>query len=210
MSRDKLYSSDIPKGSIVVVVDDAAYSGRQLYETAIRNITFKEIRIFLAVPYMSKTTQNWFSSKRNVIIPPSVKTFHNLQTYFGDSKDTSDDCDFKFCDEICARHGLYFDFKLPDNISVFEESLAYGTTLEEFQTAYFDNGNGGRHSAPKTEPVYIGTDALCLIDGCKDTYGDEALMGYYSGGFNKMCPVSFYKDIYWTFRGDAPVWRSLL
>lgn len=166
----------IPEDSIIVVADDASYSGAQMYDLITDII---DVRVFLAVPYVSETARIMLSTL-NVIVPPSSETFHTLMTYLGDR--TEQDIN-EMCRYISGKHGLYFDFKLPDTVSVLTEILAYGFTLDQMLLSRKCGGIRKLQSDEKS---------LCLIEGCEAAYNTYDNLG--------LCPTPFYKSIKYVFK----------
>lgn len=188
------FGMDIPENSIVVIVDDASYSGVQIYNTAIDVGIYNKKKVFLAIPYISEKARRRLKHD-NVVIPTTSKTFHTLQTYLGDrAEDVVRECTF-----IEDKHGLYFDFKLPDYVSIFTATLSYGFTLDQISKTEDCGGNN----------LWKTNNNLCLIDGCEAVYSLRfpTTDRLYLSDYVYTCPNSFYKEIMWTFRGhDLASW----
>lgn len=189
-----------PPGSLIVIVDDASYSGTQLYEF-MRYTRRPDVPIFFAVPYISVTARVLLKSTYyDVIIPEISEPFHTLQTYLEDSKIDIDVT--KMCKVIKNRHGLYFDFKLPDTLSDLSPILAYGFTIDQI----LDTVECGGGNYWKTDD-----DNSCLIDGCEEDYKENWPGVQEVGDTDDIytCPHSFYHDIQWTWKGQ-PISLSTL
>ena len=194
--------------SMIVIADDCSYSGKQLDEI-VENLN--DVSIFLAVPYISQSARERLSERKNVIIPSSSATFYNVENIANTSNLTKRNqkrmIDF-FCGKLKSLHGLYFDFKLADFISVFCTILAYGYTLDEIQHDNCEVDFDDYDVEAKIDPAR----SLPLISNCPifKKKMEPTLIRDIGGELGKkMCPYPFYKYIKWNWEGCSMFKRLL-
>lgn len=188
---------------LVIVPDDASYSGRQLGEGVkdfSARLNYPNVDIFIAVPYMGKLAyQTYFRECKHCIVSNTTELIPTLQEnleaenypcipqvkwngYLGPV--------FQYWE---GQIPIYFDHKLADGLSTLQKVFALGPI--------FTRDVGKEEQIPHS-----------LIDSCESTYNDPPRNIYeYIGDitsapeFNehpeKLCPPPYYKLINYTFKG---------
>lgn len=162
----------IKEKSLIIIVDDASYSGKQISLYS-QGALKSPHHILFAIPYMSnnalkKIKSEFVSNKLNILMCESTEIFY---IFNGGQK---------------KLYPIYFDHKLADMVSTYQ--LTYSL---------------GRDQVTKdTEFKYI---PMSLIKGCElykivDPYIDtEDIL--YDVGKENMCPLPFYKNIKYLYKG---------
>lgn len=171
------------KNDIVIIPDDASYTGSQLSNF------LGEIKTpsnyFLAVPFMS--------NEAFILISKTLKKIDDIQVIMSEQTQKFN----LFTNEKNAQHEkkytIYFDHKLPDTISIYQ--LAYALAVDSDKGALENVTN---------DPDFIFVP-MSLIKGCDvpdiempiDNYIED-LQTYV--GIENMCPPPFYKMITYTYK----------
>ena len=177
------------KKTLIIVPDDASYSGAQMVENLEKisnlNLDFRHMDILIAVGYISNEARDRINLKfpnSNIIICDVVEYFHIFQIGRDEARELADDSEL---------YTLYFDHKLPDTISIYQLQYALGIgfgTAKDFK--------------------YV---PMSLIDGCNNHKG-LSLAEKYLFNFRRktimdlqsiienMCPFPPYKKIAYTFK----------
>jgi hypothetical protein len=142
----------------VVIVDDATYSGTQICGHIIA-LGCDNTKIFLAIPYISETAEasirEQVGSDSELIIPSDSMRFRDIYSIHKTYTDTFGATDTGVVSQrIGSAHLLYFNFKLPDYLSIPENIFKYGYRLDRDE--YED-----------------GDEPLCFVTGCED--GDKKI-----------------------------------
>jgi hypothetical protein len=165
--------------NIIVIVDDASYSGIQL-STHIEDLGSNDADLFIAVPYISDNAKKLMIKTNNrVIIPSSTTTFYSIRELIQQGVDK-----YIPTKGIGRDHLLYFDFKLPDYVSIPQTIFAYGYNIAEHFTFQYEDSK----------------DVLPLISGCDEAYRKhichKGVMDI-NDVVKPQCPNPFYKKIVW-------------
>ncbi len=179
---------------MIVIVDDATYSGDQIYRhiQTLKAMNDQSEMYFLAISYISDSAINLFDISFRysfIIIPTSSTRFNcvsNLITpeEYNTIKNTIGG--MNILGSINKRL-LYFDFKLPDALSIPQTIFAYGYAVLD--------DNHKTHTSPD--------DVLSFIGGCEENFKNNLQHEKKTFDLNRqliaseMCPQSFYKQIRW-------------
>jgi hypothetical protein len=172
---------------LIVIVDDATYSGDQIsnhISTLVVSCKLRDATFFLGIPYISDRAKETVSKlcrhisiTTNIVYPSSSISFKTILSYMNEEKDT--------LPELTDKHLLYFDFKLPDSVSIPQTIFAYGYRI--------DDDYDKRH--------YDTNDILTFFKGCDAFYKrnmriEKGVMDIYRENFiGDMCPKPFYSEI---------------
>jgi hypothetical protein len=194
VSNSNRYFNTTDDPNIIVMVDDASYSGGQICDIlSIQDIKYNH-QIFFAIPYISDTARLFIAKDiepfTSVIFPSSIETFKNMTTivkeYDEELVDKIKIYD-RYVQTLSDKHLLYIDFKLPDSISIPQTIFAFGYRLSDPDNTSY-----------KTED-----EVLSFISGCEETYkrglGKPKGVLDLNDEFLIPCPNSFYKNIIWKF-----------
>jgi hypothetical protein len=198
------YPIDIFSGCkriLMITPDDASYSGSQITDFALTRIKYfynqsgdlgknVKIDVMFAIPYISEMAVNTITSSVydypiGICIPSVTEKFYTfkvepeMRKYFEyDNRD---------------NHTIYFDHKLPDTTSIYQEIYSIGQGFGEKGVDY------------QYEPIN-------LISGCEDIPSiffrnkDINKGRYYyndiADELPRMCPFPFYKGEIYTYKGD--------
>jgi hypothetical protein len=174
--------------TLFILVDDASYSGNQIGVVVKRISRGNQSKVFLAIPYISTTAEqfikNKIQSQHQLIVPSSCKRFKNIQECIDEQK-ADIVIESKLITDILKLHLLYLDFKLPDSISIPQTIFAYGYKLRD---------SGGKTYKDPDE-------VLCFISDCKELYREHLYIRKDVLDINRIidvqCPNPFYKRIKW-------------
>jgi hypothetical protein len=180
--------------NIIIMVDDASYSGNQICNTIITEDILYNHNIFLAIPYISTSARRMIEEKieihTEVIISMSSDIFKNIKEIVNEY-DKQLSLDIKIYDrymyQLTAQHLLYLDFKLPDSISIPQTIFAYGYKLSD----------------PDVKVYKTGGEVLSFISGCSEVYRHNLHIAKRELDVNdetdEVCPITFYKNSAWEF-----------
>lgn len=201
------YSLDLPNDSIIVIVDDASYSGTQMVgHINAMSVVNPKVVFYVAVPCISKIAKICIQkdNESRIIFPKSAIIFDNLETYI-QPQHIQDDSLLEVCSSFKRQHFLYLDFKLPDNVSILDTILAYGYTLPRFvearrilKVAYRTAIDNRRVPDVDRTYKYKKNETLCLIQGCGKWYRNNIQDVLNSNA--RLCPYPFYHRLKYTFR----------
>jgi hypothetical protein len=174
----------VTPNDIVIIPDDASYTGGQL--SNFLNDISTPSTYFLAVPFMSekafhvvKKTIEKLSIGAKTIMSDQTQKFNS----FSNDKNVNHE----------KKYTIYFDHKLPDTISIYQFTYAIG----------IDSDKGGFENVTN-DPDFI-FEPMSLIKGCN--VPDIKLPVRRSVedlqtevGIENMCPSPFYKMITYTYQ----------
>jgi hypothetical protein len=183
---------------MIVIVDDASYSGDQIYNHIhfLKWINPKETtHYFLAISYISDTAIRLFNSNfidLNIIIPTSSTIFKSIRSLL--NKEELEIVERMptrkhaiHIEYLIDKNLLYLDFKLPDSLSIPQTIFAYGYKIGDPWNKTYSDPN----------------EVLSFIGGCEETFKNNLQINKRVGDINReklvggTCPVSFYKNIEW-------------
>ena len=179
------------KKTIIIVPDDASYSGLQMRTnlSQISKFTFTHMDIMLAVGYMSREARRLIKDlfpNSNILTCSATEYFPVFEIKPDERKELG---------EYTELYTIYFDHKLPDSVSIYQ--LQYGIGLgfgQEFNSKYVP---------------------MSLIKGCKNYEGvtrdklEQMSTNRYERPLDlqtitpNMCPYPPYKKIVYTFEGNV-------
>jgi hypothetical protein len=164
---------------LIIIVDDASYSGIQIVEH-ISNLSSNRGELFLAIPYISETARaRIHKTNDKAIIPSSSTIFYSVKQLL-----VQHNLSVNIRKSVNRSHLLYFDFKLPDSVSIPQTIFVYGYRLFDKSDLVFTDPN----------------DVLPLINGCDETYRKTIVPKYsmdVNDEFDIPCPNPFYKKLVW-------------
>jgi hypothetical protein len=183
------------RNRLVVVVDDASYSGIQLSDH-IESLLCNNTTVFVAVPYVSSVAENEMNrvvkNNSQLIISNSVTRFQSVDRLFTEylkSMNINDEIKIPYS-HISNKHLLYFNFKIPDGVSIPHNIFIFG---------YRVSGN---------EEYKSEDEVLCFLTDCEDTYKTLTKNMIHNRNSdrnnrlptNMVCPEVFYKKkLGWNF-----------
>jgi len=184
--------------TLVIVPDDVSYSGTQ-YTTVMSNLLRTGdnslIDYFIGIPYISKNAYEKIKkSKKNnskIIFSTYSEEFLNIkQLIEKEGKKSSKNIIEIWRDNTdidIKKHPIYFDHKLADMVSIYQDIYALGRPLHKKYCEKWGK--------------------ISLINGCGiDQYDNIGCNDFYDlqreVGWEKICPVPFYKGIKYTFEGN--------
>jgi len=168
-----------------IYLDDCSYSGNQIYVN-IFNITNKN-NTYIFLPYISENALTVLSKLyiepiQNIQYITCFKNFESLlnenekQSYKNVVKSFNIYKNSKDNNNIC---NIYFDHKLADFISIFQNLYAYGRLPDN-------------------------TDVGSFISGCENFYQKNIVYRILDlqDEFPEICPSAFYKNINYIFKNN--------
>jgi Leucine-rich repeat (LRR) protein len=198
--KDFMVPLNVDKNILYVYCDDASYSGMQLDQTfhMIDSDCYHDI--FLLCPYISLTAKKTLSDFKKLVLSSSIQTFYSLKHCIQSDPNISDKN--KLLDILgklqlnTDGHMIYFDHKIADMVSIFQNIYALGTDL------------GKKTEAPITiikncELAYGNVDPNSLVSPEYLTAEDMRQADLQEiVGINNMCPRPFYKEMILTVDGE--------
>jgi hypothetical protein len=190
--KDFMVPMDDHKKILYVYCDDASYSGSQLDQTfhMISSECYHDI--FLLCPYMSLTARETLSDFKELVLSSSIQTFYSLEHCILSDPNISDKDLLDTLGKLqlnTGGHMIYFDHKVADMVSIFQNIYALGTDL------------GKKTEAPLTiikncETAYENVDPDSLVSPEYLT-AEDMRQGDLQDivGVSNMCPRPFYKEI---------------
>jgi hypothetical protein len=181
--------------NMFVIVDDATYSGQQICTIIPYLMQNVKADLFVAIPFISNTAYHkiceHIDDNNFVLFPKTCYIFRSVREIVNSY--ISGNLISKFVNpemynDILDLHLLYFDFKLPDSVSIPQTIFAYGYKLRDDRNFLYLNSN----------------DVLPFLINCENSYKQ-----YYrrvlknTSDVNDIvipnCPFPFYKNIQWAF-----------
>lgn len=208
---------DIPKSFdrenvLIIVPDDASYSGDQYSQYIYDNFTHKNLKgdkdIFIAIPYVSNkaytrminTINNIKSENSSIQISfifseNTIRFYSFYENLINNSNDPYQTQKIWRENADCLdKHTIYFDHKLADTVSIYQYIYALGRPLNSslcdknyFQNTLIKNCNYSFANIPCKQPIHRS----------KDLQEEPGI------GAENMCPSPFYKFINYTFNGQT-------
>lgn len=198
--KDFMVPLDEHKKILYVYCDDASYSGSQLDQTFHMISSECSHDIFLLCPYMSLTARETLSDFRELVLSSSIQTFYSLEHCIRSDPNITDKNELldvlKKLQLNTGGHMIYFDHKIADMVSIFQNIYALGTDL------------GKKTDAPITiikncELAYENVDPDSLVSPDYLTAEDMRQADLQDiVGISNMCPRPFYKEIILTVDGE--------
>jgi hypothetical protein len=179
---------------ILVIPDDASYSGHHIYSEIEMSRICSDITFtyFIACPYISKQSKKYISDGINehmsddikIIYTPSSSVFFSIGELVKNQLNI--DITERYDDYLSTKHLLYFDFKIANNFSIIQSILVFGYTILN---------NDIDHVSDEMED-----GILPLISGCDTQYmklNPDRYRDDLNDSMIPTCPYSFYKHLVW-------------
>ena len=190
--------------TLVIIPDDVSYSGGQ-YKSVLNSLSNRieeNQDIFAAIPYISNKALGKIKKKEGlkskVVISKESEIFYSIEELIDKDEDMTErklktqhtNVKRKLWKDLTTisrnLHPIYFDHKLADMASIYQDIYALGRPLN---SKYCNNW-----------------EEMSLIDNCGNAYDigcDERFMDLQNNvGWKKMCPSPFYKGIEYTYNGE--------
>lgn len=196
------FTVDTEEKNLFIIGDDASYTGSQLTRLITHIFADKNCSLFLAVPYMSnKAKTKILEECKNIVFSSNTVFFDTIREHINKSYRFWYNTNFvsliKY-NKLLEYNLLYFDFKMPDNLSIPWYMLIYGYSIDE-SNSIAKNDNAFVRVSEYDE------NALSLISGCDGFAKPCKTKGFnpnrVSGTANN-CIVSFYRKIEWIWNLD--------
>lgn len=204
---------DIPilKNSLIIIPDDASYSGSQFAEILSdiminyigRDTSLEKATFYCAIPYISERALNHIMNYCDSMIKnlfPGINTnrytisfgpFESFKSFNKFLIDKGYSYLISYKDLRNDLHTIYFDHKLADSVSVFQFIYALGKPF--YNSKITENITLIKGCDYSNHPIYRD-----LLD--EDYSKTDDLQNY---GLNHMCPNPFYKNIKYTFENKV-------